>query len=583
MKLLWRVAKEAKKYRGLLIIGALSTLMLTALNLIAPRLLSQITTIVSQGITDEGLEHIFYLSLALFLIYALRILFRFLSNYMSHNAAWRCVQDLRIKVYNHMQSFSLAYFHNKQTGELMSRVVNDTAEFELLYAHIMPETVTNFVTLAGVLIILFFTNAKLALLTCIPVPFILLCGWLLAKKVQPNFKKMRVSLASLNAQLQDNFSGIHEIQAFGQQRHESGRVYDRASEFTKNMLSALKLSAVFHPTVEFLTALGTVIVVGFGGYLAYRQQLTVGDIVAFLLYLALFYAPITGVTQLLENAQQAMAGAERVLEILDADTDIKDKPHAPDLPAIKGHIRFEDVSFGYIPEKQVLDKVSFEVEPGQMVALVGPTGVGKTTLIQLASRFYDPTMGRVTVDGYDLRDVTQESLRSQIAMVLQDTFLFNGTVTQNIAYARPDATMEEIVAAAKAARIYDDIMQMPQGFDTHVGERGTKLSGGQKQRIAIARAILRQAPILILDEATASVDTKTEAQIQQALLELAGTRTIIAIAHRLSTIRRADKILVFENGRIVQSGTHEELIDTPGMYRDMCRVQAESAMLDFGT
>lgn len=298
------------------------------------------------------------------------------------------------------------------------------------------------------------------------------------------------------------------------------------------MLRALKLSAVFHPSVEFLTSLGNVIVVGFGGLLAFYNEVAFTDIVAFLFYLSLFYAPITQIANLIENAQQALAGVERVVEILDTPVGIKDAPGAYDLPPVRGDICFHHISFSYIEGIPVLSDIDFEIKPGQMVALVGPTGVGKTTMTQLVGRFYDPTAGSVTIDGHDLRDVTLESLRSQIAMVLQDTFLFNGTVAENISYARPSASSEEVVAAAKSARIYDDIMAMPDGFDTMVGERGTRLSGGQKQRIAIARAILRNSPILILDEATASVDVETESQIQQAISELAGTRTIIAIAHQ---------------------------------------------------
>ena len=571
MKLLWRIAKEAKKYRGLLLIGAMSTLMLTGLNLVAPRLLARMTGIVQRGITD--MNEILVLVFALLGLYLMRILFRFMSNYLSHKAAWNLVCDLRMVVYNRIQSFSLSFFHKRQTGDLMSRVVNDTATFEQLYAHVIPETITNAVTLIGVITILFSINSRLALLTCIPVPFILASGWILMKKVRPAFRRMQASQAHLNSQLQDNISGIREIQAFGQQERESGRVHEKAGEFTKAMLQALKINAIFHPSVEFLTSLGVVIVVGFGGLLAFHGQLDAEEVVAFLLYLALFYAPITGLAQLLENAQHSLAGAERVLEILDTASEVTDKPGAVELPPAEGCIRFENVSFRYLEEAPVLDDISFEVKPGQTLALVGPTGVGKTTIIQLAARFYDPVSGRITIDGRDLCDLTQNSLRNQISMVLQDTFLFNGTIAENIAYAKPSASRDEIEEAARTAGVYEDIMEMPAKFDTETGERGIRLSGGQKQRISIARAVLRDAPVLILDEATASVDMQTEAQIQSAIARMKGHRTIIAIAHRLSTIRGADIILVLKEGKIVQQGSHDELIQQPGLYRDLYQAQ----------
>jgi len=579
LKLLWRIAKEAKRYKGLLFLGGLATLTLIVLNLLAPQILREMTGIVSGGMDQEGLSEIARLALMLLGLYAARVVFRFFASYIPHKAAWNLVQDVRMKVYNHIQGFSMKFFHDKQTGDLMSRTINDTATFELLYAHIIPETITNVLTLIGVTIILFSINPSLALMTCIPIPFILISGRILMKKVRPQFRKVQKSLAELNSRLQDNFSGVQEIQAFCKQEEESQRVFVKAKDYTTYMLKALKLSAVFHPSVEFLTSLGTVIVVGYGGYLAFSAGLPVQDIVAFLLYLTLFYAPITGLATLIENAQSSLAGAERVLELLDESTTVADKPDATDLPPVKGHITFEDVSFHYIDGVPVLQNISFEAKPGQMIALVGPTGVGKTTMIQLAARFYDPTSGHITVDGHDLRNVTQNSLRNQISMVLQDTFLFSGTIAENIAYAQPRATEGEIHNAAKIAGIYDDIMDMPDGFATQVGERGIRLSGGQKQRIAIARAVLRNSPILILDEATASVDMQTEAQIQAAIQSLSGSRTIIAIAHRLSTIRNADLILVLKEGKIVQQGTHDGLVAQPGVYQDLCKVQEQGARL----
>ena len=567
MKQMWRIGKEARHYAGLLAIAIASTLFLTAVNLAAPRVLTEITRLVTNADREWVLEKIAAYTIVLLGLYLLRVLFRYLSNFMAHKAAWNLVQELRQRVYDHIQSFSMGFFHNKQTGDLMSRVTNDTATFESLYAHIIPEMVTNAVTITGVIVMLLTLNVRLALLTCIPIPFILVSGWFFTNKVQPRFRAMQKSMADLNSRLHDNFNGIVEIQAFGQQKRESSAMASKLTDVTDNMLTALNLSAKFHPGVEFLTSLGTVIVAGFGGYLAYMGAMEIADIIGFMLYLSLFYTPVSGVARLLEDFSHALAGAERVLEILDTPSGIVDAPGAKPLPRVRGGIRFENVCFSYEPGAPVLKNISFEAKPGQMIALVGPTGVGKTTAIQLVARFYEPDEGRVLIDGYDLKSATLESIRAQIAMVLQDTFLFTGSITENIGYARPDASIEEIAEAAKTARIHDSILQMPEGYDTQVGERGVKLSGGQKQRIAIARAVLRQAPILILDEATASVDIETEAQIQQAINDLAGTRTIIAIAHRLSTVRKADMILVIEDGEIVQRGAHEELMRTEGLYR----------------
>ncbi len=577
MKMLLRLSREAIRYKSLYIIAILSTLALTGVNLAAPKVLSRMSGIVSDGVDEEGMKTILILTVILIALYLLRVLFRFLSNFLAHKAAWNLVGDMRTRTYDKMERMHLGYFHDKQTGDLMSRIVNDTRDFELLYAHMIPETITNVVTFLGVLVVLLLINAKLALITCAPIPFIFVSGIIFSKKVRPFFKISQKKMGELSGKLQDNLSGIHEIQSFGREEYETGRVDEKNFEHIKAMLQALKISAIFHPSVEFISSLGTILIVSFGGFLAWKEGLRVEDIVAFLLYLGLFYGPITGLANLLENMQQSLAGAERVLAVLDAPCEIEDKEGAEKLENVKGEITFEHVSFSYETGGEVLQDITFTCEAGKMLALVGPTGVGKTTLTQLISRFYEPTEGRILIDGHDLNDITIESLRQNISPVLQDTFLFNGTIAENIGYAVPEASLEEIKEAAKAANIHEDILNMPDEYDTLVGERGLRLSGGQKQRVAIARAILRRSPVIILDEATASVDVETEQQIQQAIAGIAGSRTIIAIAHRLSTIRNADKILVIEDGMVKESGTHEELVALGGSYARMSKIQSSNA------
>ncbi len=573
MKMLWKLTKEAARYKGLYVLAILSTLGLTLVNLAAPKVLSSMTGVVEKGVDDAALDVIMGLAIVLLVLYLLRILFRFLSNYLAHKAAWYLVGDLRSRMYDKLQSLDLGFFHDKQTGDLMSRVVNDTRDFELLYAHMIPEMITNVVTFVGVLVILLTINWKLALITCCPIPLILASGVVFAKIVRPYFRASQKCMGELNAQLQDSISGLHEIQSFGQEAYESERMKVKNFEQVKAMLKALRASGIFHPCVEFLSSAGTVLVVFFGGYLAYKGQLSVEDIVAFVLYLSLFYAPVSGLATLLENLQQSLAGAERVTLVLETPSAIQNAENAQDIGKVEGAVTFENVSFHYSNKIPVLKNISFSCKPGMMVALVGPTGVGKTTATQLLSRFYDPVEGRILIDGKDIKEVTLESLRHNISPVLQDTFLFNGTIAENIGYAKPDATREEIEEAAKAANIHEDILSMPEQYETRVGERGLRLSGGQKQRVAIARAILRQSPIIVLDEATASVDVRTEKQIQKAIKNITGKRTIIAIAHRLSTIREADMILVIREGVVVERGNHEELMALKGLYYQMQQTQ----------
>ncbi len=565
----------ARPYRTALIWTVLSMMLLVGVQLAAPFLIRQlITTIQSGDSSPSSYRLVTQLALAALTIYLARAGLEFIRSYMAHVAGWGVVADVRRTMYNHLQKLSLRFYEDKQTGQLMSRTVNDSDLLERLIAHALPDVLVNVFMLIGVSVALFWMSPTLMFLTLLPIPLIILSMWGFAVFVHPAFGRRQQDLGELNATLQDNLSGMREIMTFTREHAESERVGTRIYRYRDSNLQALKLMATFEPFVNLAAGAGVIIVIFFGGRMALAGTLPVADLVTFFLFLELFYQPVRQLSNAWEQLQEAVAGAERVTDLLAETPDIADAPGAVTLPGrAKGHLRFENVSFAYQPEQPVFENINLDVPAGSMLALVGPTGAGKTTLASLIPRFYDVVGGRITLDGYDVRDLELSSLRSQISIVLQDVFLFHGTVKGNILFGRADASDAEVREAARVANATDFIESLPEGYDTLIGERGVKLSGGQKQRLAIARAVLRDAPILILDEATSAVDTQTERLIQEALERLMVGRTTLVIAHRLSTVRKADQIAVLGQGGILERGTHHELLRQNGLYAQLAKTQ----------
>ena len=575
----WRfLFTYARRYAGHLGLTVGAMVLLVGVQLLAPWIIRTIVAVVTDPASEQGsTDVVTRLALLALVLYAARAMLQFLRSYMAHVAGWGVVADARRHIYEHLQRLSLHFYEDKQVGQLMSRMVNDSDLFERLISHAVPDVIVNVLMLVGVSAVLISMNWRLALLCVIPMPLIALTVRGFGKYVRPAFRERQRELGELNATLNDNLSGIREIKAFTQEEAEAARIGEHIVRYRDSMLDALRLMATFQPFVGFASALGTVVIIYFGGRLAFEQALPIEDLVAYFLYLDLFYQPVRTLAGAWEQVQEALAGLDRVAELMEEQPEVLEREGAVELRGqARGTISFHDVSFWYSRGDEVLEHVSFDIPASAVAALVGPTGVGKTTLASLIPRFYDVRGGSITLDGRDIRDLTLRSLRQQISIVLQDVFLFHGTARENILFGRSDASEQEMIEAAKIANAHGFITALPEGYDTLIGERGVKLSGGQKQRLSIARAVLMDAPILILDEATSSVDTETERLIQQALERLIAGRTTIIIAHRLSTIRNADVIVVLDGSRVLEMGSHSELMARDGLYRRLTDVQTQT-------
>lgn len=574
MHALKRLTHHLRPYWRGLAVTTVFVLLQTGLGLLPPLFQRDI---VDQVITARQIDRLLPLILGLVAVYAFTGLTEFGDQYLRHTIGERILYDLRVRIYNHLQRLSLAFFERTSTGELMSRVSNDVSALEQFVTHGTILTVVAAVRLAGAAIVLLVLEPRLALVALLPVPLIAIGLRWFNRRARPIYRRVRDRLGDVNARLQDDLAGIRVIQAFGQEDAELDRFSAVSQRYLDERVASIGTWSTFFPALGFLSALGGVLVLGAGARMVLLDQLTLGTLVAFLSYSVSFYEPIRRLTDIDNILQQAIAAAERIFELLDEAPDIRDAPGAIDLAHVTGAVAFEDVHFRYGDGDEVLHDVDFHVAPGEVVALVGPSGAGKTSIANLLSRFYDPTHGRVRVDGYDLRNVQIRSLRQHVSVVLQDTFLFNATVRENLTYGRPAATDAELEAAARAAYAHEFIAALPNGYDTVVGERGVKLSGGQRQRLALARAILTDPRILILDEATSSVDAEAEYLIQQALEQVLRGRTALIIAHRLSTIRNADKIIALEGGRIREVGSHRDLLARGGLYSQLYQRQLELA------
>ena len=510
--------------------------------------------------------------------YVLRSILNFTVAYLGHTFGIRVEADIRRDLFRHMQELSFDFYDQNRTGKLMSRLTSDLFELTELAHHGPEDLLTSVLTICGALAVMVSIRWELALVVALTIPVFLAVVMTMRKRMSRASAISKEKVAHINQEIESSLSGVRTAKAFANEEVEAARFNAANEQFKSSKRNFHKAMGMFHSSVEFFLCSLNVIVVGVGGYFVMKGEMDYVDLITFNLYIASFVNPMRKLSSFSEMFANGFAGLNRFVEVMRTEPTIQDKPDAKVLDKVQGEITVDNVTFAYDGDLDVLHGVSLKVQPGETVAIVGPSGGGKTTLCQLIPRFYDVTTGSISLDGVDIRDLTQKSIHENIGIVQQDVFLFADTILENIRYGKPSATMEEVIEAAKKAEIYDDIQAMPDGFNTYVGERGTLLSGGQKQRVAIARIFLKNPPVLILDEATSALDSVTEAKIQRAFDNLAVGRTTLIIAHRLSTIRNADRIISIADGVITESGSHEELVNTGGIYSQLYRTQNALAL-----
>ena len=578
-QILLRCLSYLRPYSPLVAGGYLSLLLINALALSIPQF---IRWIVDRGIANQDIPLLTRSVLALLGLALLKGCVTFLQGRWIEVASQNVAYDLRNAIHQKLSLLSFSYHDRTETGQLISRAIQDVERIRFLTGRALLRIAEGGTLLIGTAIVLLWMNPRLALLSLMTMPLLAYRATYFGRRFRPLSLAIQQQLAVLTTRLEQNLRGTRVVKAFAEEEAEIGRFDQENRHWFDLTIEAARLQALNLPLMDLIANAGTVFVIWYGGQLVIRQELTMGELVAFSTYMAQLIQPVRRLGFIVSAIAMAVAAGERIFEILDARSEVRDTPDAKPLPPVKGDVHFNKVSFAYFGRHYVLRDVSFTAEPGQIIALLGATGSGKSTIINLIPRFYDPTSGQITVDGYDTRRVTLNSLRNQIGIVLQETTLFATSIRENIAFGRPDASTEEIIAAAQAAQAHDFILEMAEGYDTPVGERGVTLSGGQKQRIAIARALLSDPRILILDDATSSVDTETEQLIQKALERLMRGRTSFVIAQRLSTVRMADLILVLEKGRIAAQGTHQQLLRTSGLYAEIYHRQLRPQELEKG-